>query len=187
MDKQNGMTLIELLITIAVIAVSLALGLPAMSEFIKNNRLTGQTNSLVTAIQVARNEAVKRNTGTTICARNPGTGTCSGGNDWTNGWLVFSDLDQDGDLDGNGSCTTAAEERTKECILRSDNAIIKATATGTDSNILFMPDGRKFNAGGTPLAEATITLKADNCIRKQVRKVTVTAQGRTVTTTEDCP
>ena len=51
MAKTKGFTLIELLITIVVVSVLLAAGVPSLMEFIKNNKLTAQANSLVAAIQ----------------------------------------------------------------------------------------------------------------------------------------
>ena len=86
MDKHSGFTLIELLISIVVLAVVLALGIPSFQEFIKNNRLAGQTNDLVMAIQMARNEAVKRGSGSVICASDD-QATCSDSDDWTTGWI----------------------------------------------------------------------------------------------------
>ncbi|MDH3900596.1 MAG: GspH/FimT family pseudopilin, partial [Gammaproteobacteria bacterium] len=68
MNRQNGVTLVELLLTIVVLTVLLATGVPSFMEFIKNNRLIGQTNDLVVAVQLARNEAIKRGTMTTVCA-----------------------------------------------------------------------------------------------------------------------
>ena len=54
MERQNGFTLVELLITIVVVSVLLATAIPSFMQFIKNNRVTGQANSFVVSIHVAR-------------------------------------------------------------------------------------------------------------------------------------
>ncbi len=96
MERQNGFTLVELLITIVVVSVLLATAIPSFMQFVKNNRVTGQSNSFVVSTHMARNEAVKRGAGTTLCAANADMDGCSGSNDWSTGWIVFSDLNRDG-------------------------------------------------------------------------------------------
>ncbi len=62
---------------------------------IRNNRVVADTNELVVALSVARSEAVKRGLPAGVCARTgPTSDECRTGtdNDWSNGWLVFTDL-----------------------------------------------------------------------------------------------
>lgn len=56
----RGFTLIELMITILVVAVIATVGVPSFQTLIQNNRVVTQTNELVTALTLARTEAVKR-------------------------------------------------------------------------------------------------------------------------------
>ena len=56
---QNGFTLYELLITLLVVGVILSLGIPNLSEFSANSRLTGAANDLHAAFQLARSEAAR--------------------------------------------------------------------------------------------------------------------------------
>jgi len=114
MESENGFTLVELLITIVVVSILLATGIPSFMEFVKNNRLSAQANNLVISIQVARSEAVKRGSGSVICA-SADQATCSGDDDWTTGWIVYSDVNQNGNLDlGGGDCET------DDCIVRTN-------------------------------------------------------------------
>jgi type IV fimbrial biogenesis protein FimT len=151
-------------------------------EFIKNNRLTAQANNLVISLQVARNEAIKRGSGAVICASTD-QAICSGDDDWTTGWIVYSDVGQDGNLnlDANGDGIQDCD--VDDCIVRTNSSIDKATldGSGTD-NIRFQPDGRTTN-----IAATTITITADECKRQQVRDITVTTQGHTIVNTRDCP
>jgi type IV fimbrial biogenesis protein FimT len=176
MERENGFTLVELLVTIVVISILLAAGVPSFMEFIKNNRLSAQANNLVISIQEARNEAVKRGSGAVICASSD-QATCSGSDDWTTGWIAFSDMNQNGSLDlGGGDCDI------DDCIVRTNGSIDKATldGSGTD-NIVFQPDGRISGAA------TTITITAAECQRQQVRAITITPQGNTIVTKQDCP
>ena len=183
MEREKGFTLIELLITIVVISILLATGVPSFMEFIKNNRLTSQANSLVISIQAARSEAIKRGTGAVICASTD-QATCSGDNDWTTGWIVYSDIDQedgglnlDADGDGDEDCLT------DDCMVRTSDRLQKATLNGGGTNsIRFLPNGRSSNAAAT-----TFTLTANDCKHNQVRDITVTTQGQTIVTARDCP
>ena len=179
MDRENGFTLIEVLVTIVVVSILLAAGVPSFMDFIKNNRLSAQANSLVAAVQVTRNEAVKRGTGMVICAKDPDNVACSGDNNWTNGWIMFTDLDQDGALDGDGSCTTTDDHNKKECVLRVVNAMQSNTLAGSNSIIQFKPDGTA--------AQTSIKLTAEDCKRQQVRDITITGQGHATIAKQDCP
>jgi len=182
MGRENGFTLIEVLVTIVVVSILLAAGVPSFMDFIKNNRLSAQANSLVAAVQVTRNEAVKRGTGMVICAKDPDNVACSGDNNWTNGWIIFSDLDQDGALDGDGSCATTDDHNKKECVLRTVTSLQSNTLAGNNSSIRFQPDGAAVNAAST-----SITLTADDCKRQQVRGITITRQGHATIAKQNCP
>lgn len=59
--KSGGFTVIELIVTIAVMAILVTIGIPAIQELIKNNRVTAQSNELAAMINFARNEALRRN------------------------------------------------------------------------------------------------------------------------------
>ncbi|MBA2591633.1 MAG: GspH/FimT family pseudopilin [Pseudomonadota bacterium] len=65
--RRNGFTLIELMIAVAVLAIALGAGVPSMSEFIKNSRLSVQTHALIASLHLARTEANKRNAWVTLC------------------------------------------------------------------------------------------------------------------------
>jgi type IV fimbrial biogenesis protein FimT len=177
MKRENGFTVVELLITIVVVSILLAMGVPSFMEFVKNNRLSAQANNLVIAIQAARSEAIKRGSGSVICASTD-QATCSGVDDWTTGWIVYSDINQNGNLDlGGGDCDA------DDCIARVNGSIEKATLDGNGTNnIRFQPDGRT-----TSVAATTISVTADECKHQQVRNITVTAQGHTIVSNQNCP
>lgn len=89
MKRNKGFTLIELVVTIAIGAIVLTMGIPSFQNVILNNRIITQTNTFIGALTLARTEAIKNGTNTTICISDNGT-NCSG-TDWKFGWIVFSD------------------------------------------------------------------------------------------------
>lgn len=85
----NGFNLIELIITLTIAGVLLAVAAPSMSSFVMNNRLASQVNELLADINLSRSEAIKRNTDTGICVTAVNGAACVAAGNWANGWLVY--------------------------------------------------------------------------------------------------
>lgn len=83
MNSYKGFTLIELMITVTIMSILLTVGLPSFQSIIASSRLTSAANGMVSALQLARVEAVKQSKPVVIAKKN--------GN-WQNGWVVFVDL-----------------------------------------------------------------------------------------------
>ncbi len=95
---QNGFTLYELFITLLVIGVVMTFGLPNLSDFTRNSRVSGTANDLHGSFLLARSEAARAKENITICASDNPTAaepTCGGGS-FSKGWIIFVDLDEDG-------------------------------------------------------------------------------------------
>lgn len=92
----HGFTLVELMVTIAIVAILSAIALPSFSNSIRNNRLATTTNEFIAAVSLARSEAVKSNRGARVCASSDGA-TC--GTNWSDGWIVWADANNNGTLE----------------------------------------------------------------------------------------
>jgi type IV fimbrial biogenesis protein FimT len=100
-EKTRGFTLIELLIAIAILAILVGVAGPSLRDLMMNAAMTSQTNDLMAALAVARNEAARRSARTVICTSSNGT-ACTD-SQWHEGWIVIIDADADGDLDAGTS------------------------------------------------------------------------------------
>lgn len=98
MRRAHGFTLIELMVTLSVMAILLSIAMPNFQSFILNSRITTQTNNFIMALMLARSEAVKRGSTVTVCSSTNGT-KCAGSSNWEGGWLVFVDANGDGVVD----------------------------------------------------------------------------------------
>jgi type IV fimbrial biogenesis protein FimT len=85
-----GFTVIELIITVAVLAILVAVATPSFRELSLNNRTTSATNNLLADLALARNEAVK--------TARIGYVSAAGG-DWSAGWAVWVDANGNGTQD----------------------------------------------------------------------------------------
>jgi len=96
--RQQGFTIVELMITVALIAIIAGIGIPSFNDLMASNRVVSSINEFHAGLRLARGEAVKRNDTVIFCASDD-QATCSGA--WGDGWLVFHDADGDGNVDAN--------------------------------------------------------------------------------------
>ncbi len=93
---QTGFTLYELLTTIAIVGVILAIGVPNMQSFRQNARMIATANDLHSSFHLARSEASRSKTNITICASaDPMAVLPVCGGELEAGWVVFEDRDGD--------------------------------------------------------------------------------------------
>ena len=94
MNRQHGVTLIEMLATISVVAILGALAAPSFQNLTLNSERTATVNSFFHALFLARSEAIKRGEVVTVCKSADGL-TCLHAGEWTSGWMVFVNKDRD--------------------------------------------------------------------------------------------
>jgi len=129
--NSGGFTIIELMVTITVLGVLVALAGPGMGDMIKNNRLAAQTNDLMSTLTYARAEAMRRGARMTVCPSDNGA-DCTGGSDWSVGLIVFVDSNRD-------SIASPGEELVRTADAPAGNNTI--TATGVLASLQFRGSG----------------------------------------------
>ncbi len=145
MRQQAGVTLIELIVVLAVAGILAMAALPSLTGMINSIRQKSAMTLIVSDLNRARSDAIKRNQRVLMCVRATDT-TCGAGTDWKNGWLVCYDANQD------GACDTATATDPNPVAVRP--AIGSTlTLTGNAAFIRFNPNGTQ-GAGGS----ATLTL-----------------------------
>ena len=102
--RNSGFTLIELIITLTIAGILMAVAVPGLKNFVSSNRLTAQINDLIADINLARSEAIKRNTDAGVCVSSAGT-SCTASGNWANGWRAYYICPTDG---SDTSCTAGA-------------------------------------------------------------------------------
>ena len=176
MKKSNGFTLVEVMLTITVAAILLAIAVPSFQQTIRNNRLTTQANELFTALSMARMSAIERGVSVTVCA-SADQASCSGSTDWKTGWIAFTDINANQTRDGT-DCATESDD----CLLRVWGALNgPSVLTGGSSFITFSPDGRASSVTNIVLRSAA------SCGTGERRTISVSATGRVNVATGDCP
>jgi type IV fimbrial biogenesis protein FimT len=126
--RVRGFTLIELIMTMTVAAILLAIGVPSFLYVTSSNRATSEINGLLGDLQFARGEAIKEGQTVTICSSTDGA-TCAGTTAWNNGWIVFSDTGLIGTVDGTDYVLKMQRTFSGTDALTSDNAITTVTFT----------------------------------------------------------
>lgn len=170
--RGRGFTLIELMITIAVLAVLLTIGIPSFSEAILGSRLSSYANEFVASANLARSEAIKRNSRVGLCVSVDGA-SCSSSGGWDQGWVVFHDANNNGAFDSG------------ELVLQRQQALAEGFSMTAAGGLRYI----QFEATGIGATASTLTIcnKAVPSGSKQ-RIITLTAAGRlsVATTSGDC-
>jgi type IV fimbrial biogenesis protein FimT len=87
---QAAFTLMELMVALTVMAILCAYAVPSFRQYSRDSRASAAHNDLVTAFNLARSETLRRGVPIGVCASTNGA-DCSGSDDWSNGWVVFTD------------------------------------------------------------------------------------------------
>lgn len=170
----------ELMIVLGIAAVIMGIAVPNFQTFVRNNRLTGSANDLLSSISLARTEAIKRQLPVAVCASadpNVAVPVCSGA--WsqaTSGWVVWVDADNDWVPDNNPNEPVLQRHSALDAsiTLRSDNnGRIKYQLTGFSS----LPSGGITPTANIALCDSRGTVATVGGL-SAARSVRISATGR---------
>ena len=157
----RGFTLIEMMVTVAIAAIIVGLGVPAMKGFLDTTRRAAAVNSFVTDVQRARSTAASRGSTIVMCTATDATG-CSGETNWEDGWMLF--------IDSNGN---DAFDAALDTSLSFHEPARGVTMPGNGGTGLL-----RFNPGFLSMTgNLTVAVCVDN-VNENGRQVTVSNTGR---------
>lgn len=137
--KSSGFTMVELLITIAIVSITLSLAIPSFSSLLINSRIKKLSSDFISSINIAKIESVKRQVPVTICKSsnsNNDNPTCdSGSGDWNSGWIIFSDGATLGKVE------TSNSEEILNVFISTGNHVEKINSAEFSKYITFQPNG----------------------------------------------
>jgi len=136
-SRTRGVTLIELLVTLTVLLIVMAWGLPNLQGVVKQTRITSAVNAVVGGLSQARSVAVTRGLPVTLCAADAeAPNECNAFQNWAHGMLLFTDANRDGAIGGT-------DER---ILYRFTDDMVGLAARANVGAFTYLPDGST-NAG----------------------------------------
>jgi type IV fimbrial biogenesis protein FimT len=148
----RGVTLIELLVTLVVLAILMMIAAPSFTRMVATNRLATQTNEFVSTLNLARSEAIRRSQAVSLVSNNT-----ANPEQFQAGWVVITDADANGVTDSDG--TTLREvaalagsttiTRVTRTVSSGNTAYASATSSLTDRGYVVFNARGGNNAGGS--------------------------------------
>ncbi len=178
MKRQPGFTLVEMLVTVTIVAILLVVGLPSYRYINNSNRLAAEMNSLVGDLMYAREEAIKEGQPVAVCVSSNGL-TCSGATAWQNGWIVFPDPNGQGANDVPASILHVQQTFTSTDTLTSPSNPVSA--------IIFNREGFAQGDGGVAFAATQYDLQDSTKNTAWTRCMQISAQGLVLTESAKAP
>jgi type IV fimbrial biogenesis protein FimT len=167
-QRELGYTLVEILVSIAVVSILAAIAIPSFKYVTTSNRITTEVNTLLGDMQFARGEAIKEGQSVTVCVSSDGL-TCTGTTNWHNGWIVFMDTNNNGVKDGG------------ESVLRTHVALTGGDTFVADQGFTRAIFNRLGYANTNAAVTTTVTLHDPTAKAVWTRCLAITPVGMTTT------
>lgn len=141
MRQERGFTLVELVITVAIIAIVMAYAVPAYSRFVAQNKVQSFAYALAADLNNARSEAIRRGQAVEVCAASDTTvASCTGAvaSNWSKSWITVA----------------------SGAVIRVHQAEAGTVASTTLSSVRFGASGRSSNPGNIVFQDAAAATSA---------------------------
>lgn len=163
LQLSSGFTLIELMISVAILAIMVSVGIPAMNGFINSNRLTAQSNEFLSAIQFARSEAIRLNRNILFCNSSDASSCNINSGNWR-AWLVLD---------------AASNTVLRTSVVAHDGLSVLSDAGISEDTVIFNAMGLARNSNNIRLAQAgVIRVCAPNASEPNFRDVVFRSGGQ---------
>lgn len=163
---ERGFTLVEMMITIGIAAILLAVASPSFLNVVLGNRLNSSANNLVSSAILARSEAIKRNKQVRMCVSSDGATCATGG--WEQGWILICKTTDHVNCDGIGPDWLVLQRQTAA----AGGLRITDTTPSAVTSISFEPNGVGATQASLKVCRATPSAGS------QERVVEISATGR---------
>lgn len=182
-NASSGFTLIELMVTIAVLTIVITVAVPSFTSLVTSSRLNAQANQLLAAIEYAKTEAVKNNATVIFCHSADGNScTVPPAASWQ-GWLV-----------GRAAVGTGIEADSvmRSGRLESTQLVIRPSAdiNDADNQIRITPQGLLRSTNRMPLAGTLRVCAPGSSVNPNSRNLRIRSGGQLAVISEQqagCP
>lgn len=161
--RQGGFTLVELMVTVALLAVILTLGVPSFTDLLRSWQRDVATRAFTGHVRMARSEAIKTSQQVVMCTSADGAG-CAGDNNWMAGWIVFTDRDGDRTVDAADDTILATQGPL--------SGLVRMQTNNNVNNFFFLPSGLM------PTRQSTLRIEAQGSESVEQNAVAISSTGR---------
>jgi type IV fimbrial biogenesis protein FimT len=183
MNRGKGFTLIELMVVVALVAIGTMIAVPSFTSMIRRNQAAAETNQLVSVLNLARSEAIKRGVSVSICPRNEDGDDCSTTDHWKVGWIVFEDS-------GTLGSYAASDDTILQVSPPLSPTTEKLNLDSTHNAITFAASGflspEQFPPGTSANPPAVFDFQMKHCSHDENRNITINLQGRVTVEHQVC-
>lgn len=168
----KGFTLLELMVTVAVLAIVMSVAVPSFVNLVNGNRLTAQSNEILAALLLARTEAIKRNESMVFCHSDDSINcTVPPAAGWQ-GWLVLGVVDD--------TPVASGIMLSEQTVMLSSTNVANAQVNGVGHSVRFNPQGLlRSGDGNNPLNGVLRVCLPNTEMPMNIRDIEMRSGGRT--------
>lgn len=141
----HGITLIETLITLAILVIVTAIAAPSFTSVMGSSKTKSAAQDLESHLELARSEAIRLSRTVSLCPSSNGSSCTAAGTNWRTGWLVFDDVNGNGALDAGDSTS----------VLKVQGALSSSLTLTGPTSVTFRSIGQAVAAGSYTISDSS--------------------------------